>query len=152
MFTEEGRGPEDKRSRSKHLYRTKGLTGRLYYCIRRRLTRTKAYKDELVVGQRYDDLVLFRWQFVSTAIFVRLANFEARQLSKILSLSLLDRRVFGQGTESLAGLGLDSNNFVVAQPTTYFEDYPLRRLPTSKSLVFRPTPKKTSYCETVPWC
>ena len=80
----------------------------------------------------------------TTTVFVRVGKFRDSSLFRILSLSLLDRRVFDQGTDSRrtgsrrtgiifdhAGLsheGLDSNNFVVAQHTTYFEDYLLRNL------------------------
>ena len=120
-------------------------------------------EDDLVFVCRV--LVLFDGvvrsaSLVRSASFVRQgANFEARQLSNILSLSLLDRRVLAKGlicardwnnflSRVTDSRGTDSNNFVVA---TY---YLLRRqLSTSKSLVFRPTPKTvTSYCETVPWC
>ena len=132
------------------LLQNKGLTVRLYYCIRRRTTRKIGWAKTIWFCSS---------SFVPSASFVRSANFETRQLSKILTLSLLDRRVLAKGlicardwnnflSRVTDSRGTDSNNFVVA---TY---YLLRRqLSTSKSLVFRPTPKTvTSYCETVPWC
>ena len=109
-------------------------------CIRRRPTRTIGWAKMIWFCSS---------SFVRRPKSVHRQIFESRQLSKILSLSLLDRRVFDQGTDSRrtgsrrtgsrrtgiifdhAGLsheGLDSNNFVVAQHTTYFEDYLLRNL------------------------
>ena len=124
LFTE---APKSEDEQGTHpFYRTRGLYQLLHLtnpavCIRRRRQPLK--------NTRTTDSA--RRQFVPTA------NFETRQLSKFLTLSLLDRRVFDQGTDSRrtgsrrtgiifdhAGLsheGLDSNNFVVAQHTTYFE-------------------------------
>jgi len=119
-------------------------------CIRRRPTRTIGWAKMIWFCSS---------SFVRRPKSVHRQIFESRQLSKIISLSLLDRRVLAKGLSHARdwnnflsrvtdSRGTDSNNFVVA---TY---YLLRRqLSTSKSLVFRPTPKTvTSYCETVPWC
>ena len=120
------RGPRRERdthgesSRSKHLYRTRGLYQLLHLTnpvrIRRqrRPTRTKADTD---TEDNNEESVLFD---VCRQVFVRSAN---RQLSKFFILIPTGSHRTGIIFDH-AGLsheGLDSNNFVVAQHTTYFE-------------------------------
>ena len=113
----------------------------LVLCSRKRPLKKERHGTEnkgLISTTTFDELCLHTKKtttpeddnhcFCSTPIFSS-ANFETRQLSKILSLSLLDRRVLAKGlshardwnnfwSRGTGSRGTDSNNFVVAQPTT----------------------------------
>ena len=91
-------------------------------CIRRRPTRTIGWAKTIWFCSS---------SFVRRPKSVHRQIFESRQLSKILSLSLLDRRVLAKGlshardwnnfwSRGTDSRGTESNNFVVAQPTTYY--------------------------------